>query len=934
MNDEKTNKIMPSEELDDVLPKYEPIKLSGKNLAQNYVSAFNTGMNIYQCVNYLQGNIDLTIKAVNDVVKLWNTEVSESIEKSKAIVRETTTEQFNTEWTNKQPELIEQVNTLTTNQFNQDWGVLENRINTTLENQNTNIQNIQNEQNELKTNTNNNINEQNTKINSIQNEQNELKTNTNNNINGQNTKINSIQTQQNNLADQQTTLSNRMDTFTSLSEGSTTGDAELEDIRVGANGITYNDAGGAVRGQYSQLKKNLDNLDDEYIKKPINIFNTKSYVGAILDGALSESFTDWQTSEYIEIEGNTQYLLSVDGEPLQASSGAYYDNAKKYINKPIIDSSGSTTSPSNAKYIRLSFEPGKNIIIGTSKLQLEKGNYISPYEKYNVSNPRIKELNKVIPNLYHEKDLIGNRNGTWGYYNKGQLHGDGVLTSIDYVVEGCSRIKLKRPISQYYDIFDFLDKDRNVINYVYYYSNISEFNETIDVPINAVYLVVSGVSNVNDVEVKSIENTPRTNKKSKIIPEIEKEGYHHANGSWIVDGTGKTHIFNVKGSLLAYVKVKGNQFMQAITPLNDNFEDIENGYYKNTQYLYNDDVVTEYAYPTDGVSYLAVCCYNLQVDTINVEVVSNEFVVELYNNYTKLKNKIESDNNNFWFNKKIVWFGTSIPAAGLYGLNNENSYPNRVGKILGATVFNEAVGSSSLVGKRKSLISENNPYGFISNFEVASRAMCMTTEEKQWIINNYNNVNVFQNNVPSKLSEDDKQFILSCSYQTKLDKYLTNETLPDLFVFDHGHNDLITTESQEIEETYDSNSPNLYTFRGCMDFLIKRILAFNPHAKIIIIGEYENDLHSKISKYQNDVAIKYNFQICKQWEMYGWTQNKITTKHKWEKGYFVESLEDNTMTILNSWLPDNVHPSSDYSGTALKYMAEHLATWIKSNIRS
>lgn len=129
MNDEKTNRIMSSEELDDVLPKYEPIKLSGKNLAQNYVSAFNTGMNIYQCINYLQGNIDLTIKAVNDVVKSWNTEVSESIDQSKAIVRETTTEQFNTEWTNKQPELIEQVNTLTTNQFNNEKSIFNDELN-------------------------------------------------------------------------------------------------------------------------------------------------------------------------------------------------------------------------------------------------------------------------------------------------------------------------------------------------------------------------------------------------------------------------------------------------------------------------------------------------------------------------------------------------------------------------------------------------------------------------------------------------------------------------------------------------------------------------------------------------------------------------------------------------------------------------------------
>ena len=287
MNDEKTNKIMSSEELDDVLPKYEPIKLSGKNLGQNYVSAFNTGMNIYQCVNYLQGNIDWTIKAVNDVVKSWNTEVSESIDQSKAIVRETTTEQFNTEWTNKQPELIEQVNTLTTNQFNEDWGILENRINTTLETQDTNIQNIQNEQNELETNTNNKINEQ-------------------------NTEINSIQTQQTNLANEQTTLSNRMDTFTSLSEGSTTGDAELRDIRVGANGVTYNNAGDAVRGQYSQLKEDLVNLEGaDGLPYYIPLEDLEMQNGFYNRDSTTLTESEWYRTFYYRLKPHTKYVLKV-----------------------------------------------------------------------------------------------------------------------------------------------------------------------------------------------------------------------------------------------------------------------------------------------------------------------------------------------------------------------------------------------------------------------------------------------------------------------------------------------------------------------------------------------------------------------------------------------------------------------------------------------
>ncbi|MDD6081528.1 MAG: hypothetical protein PUB89_01630, partial [Oscillospiraceae bacterium] len=67
------------------------------------------------------------------------------------------------------------------------------------------------------------------------------------------------------LSTESTVLSARMDEFTKLKEGSTTGDAELIDGRVSADGKTYNNIGGAIRGQVTDLKSDLSAIATEEV---------------------------------------------------------------------------------------------------------------------------------------------------------------------------------------------------------------------------------------------------------------------------------------------------------------------------------------------------------------------------------------------------------------------------------------------------------------------------------------------------------------------------------------------------------------------------------------------------------------------------------------------------------------------------------------------
>lgn len=139
--------IIDDDKLQNILPKYSELKLSGKNLAQQYVSAFNTGMNIYQCINQLQGYIEWVIKAVDDVVVQWNDVVDSQLQDSINATKTATTEQFNIEWQKNKTQLDAEIEGIIQDQFNQDWQEKENAINAKINAVSTDLETFKTETN-------------------------------------------------------------------------------------------------------------------------------------------------------------------------------------------------------------------------------------------------------------------------------------------------------------------------------------------------------------------------------------------------------------------------------------------------------------------------------------------------------------------------------------------------------------------------------------------------------------------------------------------------------------------------------------------------------------------------------------------------------------------------------------------------------------------
>lgn len=189
------------------------------------------------------------------------------------------------------------------------------------------------------------------------------------------------------------TMENRMDAYETLPEGSTTGDAELIDIRAGADGVTYTNAGTAVRTQVTNLQtqitenaKDIANLNRSAVETPthmqleavtlaagtlipvtgihgrvLNANGIPTYTGQIQHHVSEPIYCRWP-------DGNGVITAHLRGSAYYGNAFyAFYDSEWAVVGLQTATTedvtsefAGAVTVPANARYMRISWNSSVN----------------------------------------------------------------------------------------------------------------------------------------------------------------------------------------------------------------------------------------------------------------------------------------------------------------------------------------------------------------------------------------------------------------------------------------------------------------------------------------------------------------------------------------------------------------------------------------------
>lgn len=225
----------------------------------------------------------------------------------------------------------------------------------------------------------------------------------------------------------------RINQFTSLTEGSTTGDAELQDIRIGTGGKVYTSAGDAVRGQAMKLDSTL--TDPEKAAPADVVGELRSDLSEVAtirhnffnkENATTGTYADGSIGNIIENRKNTDFISGYfDAEfgKIYVVSQTNYNYIETDENGIVLSRGGSATDQTNV-VITPSNKNVKRIYVSWNRWVSPRttlDNYVATYENEGISGfvpygGAVKVTDKAIEdsNIALKSDIT--ENGEEIYY--------------------------------------------------------------------------------------------------------------------------------------------------------------------------------------------------------------------------------------------------------------------------------------------------------------------------------------------------------------------------------------------------------------------------------------------------------------------------------------------------------------------------------------
>lgn len=232
----------------------------------------------------------------------------------------------------------------------------------------------------------------------------------------------------------------RIDTFTSLSQGSTTGDAELIDARIGANGIVYPNIGDSLRENINELNKDINK---EYLSFP-----NDGYIASYGDYVANEGY---KATDFIEVKIGDVVCVKAKGFNNAVSAIYLYDLSNKKVKALAI---------CNNEYNEYKVEIVEHGFVRCSGLKTNLYGYI-------------KKANKHILNLEKNVSVLENeiKNSSNIYLNLEFIDGgyiayeNGLLTELT-----------NYSYTDFVDVTKYKGKYLNVTKFFDYGSGIAQYN--------------------------------------------------------------------------------------------------------------------------------------------------------------------------------------------------------------------------------------------------------------------------------------------------------------------------------------------------------------------------------------------------------------------------------------------------------------------------